>query len=83
MGMRETDVRRLKHTELTKLRKRGVSAVQGWTTGDLGGKSAWNTKINSVWLACPLSTWRMGYLGCSKARRTPAQVDSQDAGMDL
>jgi len=27
-GIRETDVRRLKHTELTELRKRGVSAVQ-------------------------------------------------------
>ena len=26
--MRETDARRLKHTELTELRKRGVSAVQ-------------------------------------------------------
>ncbi|MGD0331608.1 MAG: hypothetical protein ABSB40_14380 [Nitrososphaeria archaeon] len=47
--MRETDARRLKHTELTE-----SICCSGWTTGDLGGKSAWNTKIDSVWLACPL-----------------------------
>jgi len=42
--MRATDARRLKHTELTELRK-GEYLSSGWTTGDLGGKSAWNTKI--------------------------------------
>jgi len=74
--MRETDARRLKHTELTELRKRGVSAVQDGQRVTLWQKCL-EYKDQPYSVGLPAIGGRMGCLRCPEACGRPPKLTAK------